>query len=562
MFPSSEAYSLFDAREMWHGQIGASPHQATQQALPWRDLQSNATACGQVIDTIGYLELRDLFRALLGDGPDSAIVEVFLSSVDYGVQIRKVCGRCSDFPSGTTTCLPNDYAYDALHSGLLIVPLDQDNQIKSGTSPVNILCHGTQSGNQNVPSNNWSRAAPGAESLFAVLVSSISGCYGIAPDYTGYAESSDYFRAYIVRKGYGTAVYPLLKQSEAMIAEETNCTSALADSMTVMGYSEGGYAAVAIADALYQEGKTIITVQAGGGPFRLSSVQISFLVRQVMDGTFTAARRYYVALLSSAYSDTTTDVLNYGQGQNMLNSTVRDEILDVVHSPAGQPGINALIPESDPLSIINDTVIDDFAAALQRGEADPCVTSAVEGETDKICRALQDNDLVDVLEATTYPVTICHSRDDTLVSFDNIPDILANPLLNLVALNGINHLSAAGECYFSSLLFFLNEANVRNVPVVDKTVPGGCSPSTPSPTETSSSVPSPDSGAVGRWGFASQGRSPTPTSLSSSYGREGCPRMILLAFLVAYYDVTRTPSISQQTTTTEKGAVAIRWILD
>ena len=306
--------------------------------------------------------------------------------------------------------------------------------------------------------------------------------------------------------GYGTAVFPLLKKSEAIIAEETKCTSALADSMTLVGYSEGGYAAVAIADTLYKEGKTILTVQSGGGPFRLSSVQISFLVRQVMEGTFIPGRQYYVALISAVYSDTTTDVLNYGQGQSMLKSTVRDEIVDVVHSPIGRAGINTRISSDDPLSIINDTILDTLKGAIQRGEEEPCATSAVEGQTDKICKALQENDLVDILEETPYPVSICHSRDDTLVSFDNIPDIFANPLLNLVALNGVDHLDASFDCYFSWLIFFLNDANVRNVPVVDKTLPDGCSLLTLSPTRSPffptgapSSVPSPDSGAVGPW---------------------------------------------------------------
>jgi len=222
MLHRTGANSFFDAQDIWRGQTGPTHHATERRQLPRRDLQSNVTACGQLIDTIGYLELRDLFRTFLGSGPDSAIIEIFLTSVDYGVQVRKVCGRCSDFPSGTTTCLPDDYGYNALHSGLLIVPLDEDDQIKSGTSPVNILCHGTRSGNQDIPSSQWSRTAPDPEALLAVLVSSISGTYGIVPDYTGYGESSDYFRAYIVRKAYGTALYPLLKESEVVISQETN----------------------------------------------------------------------------------------------------------------------------------------------------------------------------------------------------------------------------------------------------------------------------------------------------------------------------------------------------
>ena len=198
LFPSTWAHSLFGAQEIWRSQIDNPQGQATQAR---RDLQSNVTECGQVIDAIGYLELRDLFRSLFVDGLNLASFELVVSSVDFGVQIRKICARCSDYPPGTTTCLLDDYGYHALHSGLLIVPLDENNQIKSGTSPVNILCHGTQGGNQDVPSNQWSRTAPDGQVLIAVLFTSISGAFGVVPDYTGYGESSDYFRAYIVKKG-------------------------------------------------------------------------------------------------------------------------------------------------------------------------------------------------------------------------------------------------------------------------------------------------------------------------------------------------------------------------
>lgn len=58
-----------------------------------------------------------------------------------------------------------------------------------------------------------------------------------------------------------------------------------------MRYDEGGYAVLAIADTMYKEGKTIIAVHSGGGSLRLSSVQFSFPVRQLMEDTFFSERR-------------------------------------------------------------------------------------------------------------------------------------------------------------------------------------------------------------------------------------------------------------------------------
>jgi hypothetical protein len=361
-----------------------------------------------------------------------------------------------------------------------MIPLDRDGQIKQGTSPVNLVCHGTQSGTQDVPSNQWSTSTPEAQVLVAVILTSISGTFSIMPDYTGYGESTDFFRAYVVRRAYPTAVLPLYRHAEDLVATETNCASALADSLTTVGYSEGGYAAVAVADAMHKSGKTIISVHAGGGPFRLSSVQVNFLVQQILDGTFTSRRRYYVALLAATYSQTTTDVLNFGLGQDMLDATLRAEIVNVIHSPAGQSGINNLIPVENPLLILNQTLADTLVAALLRGEPEPCVTSAVDGESDILCEALRAQDLIDVLESTPYPVSVCHSVDDTLVSYDNLPDATANSLLTLVATEG-SHQSAGVDCYLSSVLFFLDDANVQSVPVVDKTVPGGCPNPTASP---------------------------------------------------------------------------------
>lgn len=461
-----------------------------------RSLQTtNLPACGQVIDEISATGLRGLVQFQLANTLELTGFELLLlqtllvSEIDFGVRIQKVCGRCSDFSSSSTTCVPGDYGYDAVHSGLLITPLETLDRIRIGTSPVNIVCHGTQSGNQNVPSNQWNRSNPEAQVFVAVILSSISGSFSIMPDYLGYGESSgDYYRPYIVREAYPRAVWPLLQRAEEFVAQQSNCASALADSMTVVGYSEGGYAAVAVADALYREGKTIISVNAGGAPFRLSSVQITFLWNQVLQGTFVSSRRYYIALLAVVYSQTTTDALNYGTGQHMLDSTVRDAIVDIVHSSIGQNGINAAIPVDDPFSIIDERVAETLTTAVLGGATEPCVTNAVQGETDILCAALQENDLVDVLESAPYPISLCHSSEDTLVSFDNVPDLSANPNLDLLTVSG-GHSNAAVSCYLPIIQAFLDDGNIQNLPVTDKTFPGGCPTVAPTAVPTMALAP-------------------------------------------------------------------------
>lgn len=481
----------------------ASPHHRRRRHLQTPPQQQ--PACGEILDTLGYLELRALLEQLIAQQLVLSVLEQFyvnavvLPSVEFGVQIRKVCASCSEFApdvsstssSTTAACLPDEYGFDALHSGLLIIPLDDknENQIKPGTSTVNILCHGTQSGNQDIPSNQWSIVNPSTQVLMGVLVSSMTGTFTLAPDYIGYGESSeDHYRAYLVRRAYPTSVLPLLYKAEEIVAQETNCASALADSMTVMGYSEGGYAAVAVADAMHQMGKTIITVKSGGAPFRLSSVQINFLVNQITQGTFASSRRYYLALVGAAYSQTTSDVLNYGLGQDMLDTNRRQDLLNVVHSAGGQSSINQLVPINNPLLVFNQTLVETLRAALLRGEAEPCVTSAVPGESDLLCLALQANDLVKVVESTPYPVTVCHSVDDMLVAYDNIPNISANPLLDLEQIEG-DHSSAGAACYLSIIQYFVDDDNVQNVPVVDKSYSNGCPDGIVSSTNARTNAP-------------------------------------------------------------------------
>jgi hypothetical protein len=113
-------------------------------------------------------------------------------------------------------------------------------------------------------------------------------------------------------------------------------------------------------------------------------------------------------------------------------------------------------------------VIATFQRALVNGEADPCVTSVVEGESDLLCKALKDQDLFETVLQTPYPVVLCHSTEDTLVSFDNMPtaaEIDGNDLLDLERVTG-GHETAGGICFARNLLFYV--ANIENYEVVKK----------------------------------------------------------------------------------------------
>ena len=56
---------------------------------------------------------------------------------------------------------------------------------------------------------------------------------------------------------------------------------------------QGGYGAVAIAEALESYGANIVKLQAAGGPYKLSSAMITVAYKDVVNGDFPEGLRFY-----------------------------------------------------------------------------------------------------------------------------------------------------------------------------------------------------------------------------------------------------------------------------
>jgi len=124
-----------------------------------------------------------------------------------------------------------------------------------------------------------------------------SGKISLLPDYLGYGESSGVVhQGYLIQKQYLTSVVPLWLKSQTVVKEMSNCAAALADAAGLIGCSEGGYAAVALADGFSPIGVDIVQVHAGGGPYKMGSVAILSAIDSANRGVFPAAYIYYFAL--------------------------------------------------------------------------------------------------------------------------------------------------------------------------------------------------------------------------------------------------------------------------
>jgi hypothetical protein len=353
-----------------------------------------------------------------------------------------------------------------------MIPLDDNGTFLPGTHAGSIFCHGTSA--NTVPSTLFQGESSGLDILLFVTIAS-TGAVSFMPDYMGYGESSGIiFKAYLVKQQYQTSIIPLWLMADRIIQSESNCSAALASAAAIVGYSEGGYAAVALAEGLDKMGVDIIKVEAGAGPYRMASAVILKSTENTDLGTFPSDVRHYYALLGAAYSSTYPELPNFEQGQDLLNAQSRTLIVELITNSSSDQAIQAVIPIDDPLSVYSSEFTAMVREAIVDGDTDPCNNAdrVVEGINDKLCDALKENDLTVLLETTPFPVRLCHSREDEIVDFANLPDFDANVLLEFLEASS-THREAANPCVLQAILFMLG-SDFQDYQVKAKHTNEGC----------------------------------------------------------------------------------------
>ena len=445
-----------------------------------RNIKAAVASCNQVVDTLNLTMLSEL----LGNAIDSAVAPgsaensflrtSFLAKLSHGVEIRRICAGCSnvtlDSPVFQDYCGPHVYGSAAQFSGLLMVPLTESNEKLPGTLKGVIDMH--VSTLTQIPSISWGADNPNNITLLFDAAIASTGVIVIAPDYMGYGESAEIYKAYVVRKSYATSVVPLWFWTNRMLAEETHCTTNLGGGALLMGYSEGGYASVAVADALHQLGVDIFRVESGGGPYRVAR-SILGIVQNIDAGIFLTRRRYILAMIGSAYSSTYSGIANFNRSQNLLAVEKRNLFVNLLNASASENGVNQEIPTSDILSIFDARLVDFARNAIAEGNFEPCSNTTVLSQFEFLCEALKENDLTKTLENVVYPVDVCQSPDDDLVVYENVPNFTANPLLSYIPASG-THNDAAIQCLLVALLVAVGEEFHAYAPPNTQSN-GGCS---------------------------------------------------------------------------------------
>jgi pimeloyl-ACP methyl ester carboxylesterase len=146
-------------------------------------------------------------------------------------------------------------------SGIFVMPENISAHI-----PALIYHHGTIGNRREAPSLG-SLLQPSAETAIAYLSASIFGCAALVPDYIGYGISEAMVHPYVHAESLGQSSLDFLR-TYIEFAEQMQHLQ-VSRKVVIVGYSEGGYASVALHKKLQESAHDIQIVKtyAGAGPY-------------------------------------------------------------------------------------------------------------------------------------------------------------------------------------------------------------------------------------------------------------------------------------------------------
>lgn len=245
-----------------------------------------------------------------------------------------------------------------------------------------------------------------------------------------------------------------------------------------------GYAAVAIAEGIHKAlNVNIIQVRSGSGAYDITK-SIMAVVERMDNEDLDSSYCNIGVIFGASYSSTNTHVANYNMGQNLLNAKYMNEsnpdlnVISWLEEPTVTSGsidqkLSDLVEtqgfqQNELLSELwNPDLISFMQTAIESNVSNPCSPSYEKyqvGAVDKLCEAFIQNSLTEVLYNADYHIHICHSEEDELVSYNNVPNISKNPKYLTLSTPSGNHFDAAYSCFMSDLLFFTSSTFRNYIP--------------------------------------------------------------------------------------------------
>ena len=275
-------------------------------------------------------------------------------------------------------------------SGLVSIP-----QEPLKAFPLLSYQHGTTSLDADAPSITG-MSIDNPEILLIGLISTPSGFITIFPDYEGIGDPEK-FHPYIIADSYTNSVVNMIEAVNQLSNElQNNDNFQPNDQLFLMGYSEGGYATLAIQRGiqLYHTDEIVVTASFPmAGPYDLSGTMVEYFL-----SIPSYPSPYYVpyVLTSHLWTYEGLDVDFFEYFDPFWADTL-PSLYDGTHSGSE---INNLMPDN-PLDILLEDVLQDFT----------------ENEEHFFRQTLSDNTLLDwIPESPTY---FYHGIGDDIIPYQN-----------------------------------------------------------------------------------------------------------------------------------------------
>jgi hypothetical protein len=307
-------------------------------------------------------------------------------------------------------------------SGLLIVP------VKNDTLPIVSYQHPT-----------CFTKSEGAYSDIASIFAEGYGpaLYGMAvfiSDYIGFGASSAAFHPYLIKKAYGNACVDMLRAGCSFF----DSSSIKYDkNIFLMGYSEGGYATIALANEIeqYYNGEfSIKACSAGGGAYNIIKTT------EYYTNADTAAYPAYLAYVLKSYKEYFNIGIGIDAVFNMPYSARIDSLFDGYHS--GEEINEAL--SYKPQELFRASFINGFNGS----------------EFQSLKNPLTSNSIYEFLPEA--PLLLGHAKYDECVPYFNSLDfynsLMENGKTNVVMIDNnspaMRHAAYATEWYMTTMILF------------------------------------------------------------------------------------------------------------
>ncbi|MDP6921422.1 MAG: prolyl oligopeptidase family serine peptidase [Lutibacter sp.] len=256
-------------------------------------------------------------------------------------------------------------------SGLVLIP-QQDTPF-----PIVSFQHGTETDKEKAPSN----AVLNQDTLLGLLVSG-SGYVMLFPDYLGYGASKAYPHPYEHAATLGKTCYDMLMGAKEMFQELEVQTS---EKLFLAGYSEGGYATMAMHKYLDAHSNIPVTMSApGAGAYHKTAFAQAILEK---DETLEFLPNYMWVL----------ETYNWVYGVDRPWSATVNE-----------PYATTLENIIDPGDYLTSGISKNPSVLFQASFRDAFLAG-----TDALCAPVADNDIHDWLPKG--PITLYHGEEDDYV---------------------------------------------------------------------------------------------------------------------------------------------------